>query len=105
LVQVNENTDSPDPLVFDTELPIESFIGFTGGPLCSTDYPGPGGPALVCGSPVYQHGLGIADLEYGALEPATPTTVPEPSTFALVATGILGLAGTTCQKIRLRMSR
>jgi len=98
-IQVEENIESLHPFVLDMDLPIESFIGFTGGPLCSTDDPGPGAPAFPCGSPVFQHGGLVSTLEYGALEPPTTSSVPEPSTFALFATGLLGLAGASRRKL------
>jgi hypothetical protein len=99
-ITVDQNTPSPVPPEFDTELPIESLIGFTGGQLCSTDYPGPGGPSSDCGSIVIEKGgLVVGVLEYGALEPATPSSVPEPSTLALFATGLLGLAGASRRKL------
>jgi PEP-CTERM motif len=74
---------------FDAGLPLSSLVGFTGGQLCSTNDPCDGGASFL-------FGLGgeiIGTLEYGALELPTLAPVPEPSTFALLAIGLLGLAG------------
>jgi hypothetical protein len=91
-IQVDQ---SPNPYrTFDALLPIESLVGFTGGQLCSTDNSCGG-----AGSPLFEHGGILTTLEYGELEPATPASIPEPSTFALLATGLLALAGTSLRRL------
>jgi hypothetical protein len=89
-IQVNQNfNDFLHPFVIDIGIPVQSLVGYAGGELCSTD-----STPDVCAGILWQHGQALDLLEYGSLEPATsPSTVPEPSTFALMSTGLLAAFG------------
>jgi hypothetical protein len=84
--------------VFGLNLPSASLIGYMGGTLCSLDQPcinlGPSGLIYVQ-SPYGIDGSGPEAIA-GTLTLASPTAVtPEPSSFVLLGTGVLGLAGAT----------
>jgi hypothetical protein len=82
--------------LFGLNLPNASLIGYMGGTLCSLDQPcislGPSGLVYVQ-SPYGIDGSGPQAIA-GTLTLASPTAVtPEPSSFVLLGTGFLGLAG------------
>jgi hypothetical protein len=82
--------------LFALNLPEASLIGYMGGTLCSLDQPclGPSGLIYVS-SPYGLDGSGPVAIA-GTLTLASPTAVtPEPSSFVLLCTGVLGLAGAT----------
>jgi hypothetical protein len=82
--------------LFGLNLPEASLIGYTGGTLCSLDQPCLGASGLIyVSSPYGQDGSGPVAIA-GTLTLASPTAVtPEPSSFVLLCTGVLGLAGAT----------
>lgn len=82
--------------VFGLNLPNASLIGYMGGTLCSVDQPcitlGPSSLVYV-DSPYGVDGSGPEAIA-GTLTLAPPTAVtPEPSSFVLLGTGFLSLAG------------
>ena len=89
-IQVSQDfNDFLHPFVIDIGIPVQSLVGYAGGELCSTD-----STPDTCAGILWQHIAAVDRLEYGSLEPATsPSTVPEPSTVALMSTGLLAAFG------------
>jgi hypothetical protein len=80
---------------FDLGLPLDSLIGYDGGLVCSSSNEVGG----YCFSPVFTHGVQTDQLISGYLEPQiSSAATPELSTFALLGTGILVLAGAVRRK-------
>jgi len=79
-------------------LPVSSLVGYTGGPLCTISL-------IPCGGDYTTLYTGESDENFyfelgGDLTPDTP--VPEPSTLLLLATGMVGVAGTARRRILSR---
>jgi PEP-CTERM motif len=92
---VGDFTDSSGDM-FQIALPPTSLIGYTGSAVCSL--------ALACNPTLdiptifIQAKTDIGNIaRSGSLTPAAAAT-PEPSTFALLTTGLLGLAGAARRK-------
>jgi hypothetical protein len=83
------------PAGLELSLPIESLVGFEGGQICSDTY-----TPDTCGTFVFIHGFYIDEAVYGTLEPESPiAATPEPTTFVMLGTGLVGLATTIKRKI------
>jgi PEP-CTERM motif-containing protein len=74
--------------------PSDGFVGYVGGDTCSVSNPCDG--SVVSG--VLFAKSTIDDLETGSLTLDPTGQTPEPSTLALLSSGILGLAGITRRK-------
>lgn len=85
-------------LVFELNLPVESLAGYDGGTICTRTF------TLACSTTLgYPYPVGIDSFltgtndDYDAFLSGTltpvPSATPEPSTFALLGTGLLGVAG------------
>src|ERR1035441_10562911 len=75
-------------------LPVVSLVGYTGGPICSTEDPCYGGP--LWGNTESRYAFGYSDgyvFNSGDLEPS-----PEPSSLILALTGALGIAAVMRRK-------
>ncbi len=69
-------------------LPVDSLVGYDGGPICSTEY-----PCLDGDTSFYYFGLNDHAFISGDLEPS-----PEPSSLILALTGALGIAAALRRK-------
>jgi hypothetical protein len=91
---------------FYLSLPVSSLIGYTGGKLCSA--------LLYCGNSMVTFPseffanmtgpLSSDFVEAGALTLASSAPTPEPSSIALLATGLLGAAHLTRRRRKLANS-
>jgi hypothetical protein len=89
-------TDSSSGDMFQIALPPTSLIGYTGSAVCSLSLAC--NPTLDIPTIFIQVKTDMGNIaESGSLTPAAVAT-PEPSTFALLGTGILGLAGAARRK-------
>lgn len=83
--------------IFDLALPLNTGVlaGYSGGPICSV--------ANACGESVsfLENSAGkYVPIETGSLTPLVlPTTAPEPSSIALLGTGLLCLAGVVRRRL------
>lgn len=77
---------------YDLRLPVPSLVGYGGGPICSVSAGGCGGDL----STTELNGEFYGDAEDGTLSPneaiSGTSITPEPSSFALLCTGLLGVA-------------
>ena len=75
---------------YDLRLPVTTLVGYDGGPICSLDAGGCGGAV----STTLLNGGSAGDALDGTLALNEPSTVtPEPSSFGLLCTGLMGMAG------------
>jgi hypothetical protein len=89
-------TDSSGDM-FQLALPTTSLVGYSGSAVCSLGLSC--NPTMDIPTVFIQAKTDIgAVATFGSLTPA-PASTPEPSTFALLGTGILGVAGMTCCKL------
>jgi PEP-CTERM motif len=96
---VGDFTDSSGDM-FQIALPPTSLIGYTGSAVCSLVLSC--NPTLDIPTVFIQAKTDIGSIaSSGSLTPAAAAT-PEPSTFALLTTGILGLAGAARRKFNSR---
>lgn len=90
-VSISEGEDSLELL-----FPETSLVGFSGGVLCAASYNNCPNQADGSADSGYGTGSGFgvaltADLSTSA--PVNPSVTPEPSSIALLGTGLLGVAG------------
>jgi hypothetical protein len=79
-------------------LPVSSLIGYAGGSICvSTSVPSCGDMTVF--DPQVP-GLDVSDFSVvsGTLTPVPPAVTPEPGSFVLLGTGVLGCVGLACQR-------
>jgi len=99
----DQNSDAP----FSLALPVASLVGYTGGSICSMESPCADGVDFTSafsfpGSPSTDPYVESGSLTLiSSVDPPSAVT-PEPSTFALVGTGLLSLAGAARRKFFLR---
>lgn len=93
-------------------FPTSTLVGYSGGPVCT--YPaGKNCPIVPIGdtepmgwvlSEFSTLTMEINDIQSGTLDPIPTTTTPEPSTFVLLGSGLIGtlfLNGAFCRKFSL----
>jgi PEP-CTERM motif len=94
----------------DVDFPVASLVGYSGGPLCGNCPIMMGGPILsslaynfdgLSSSGAHPISTVSFFLQEGTLTPEA-TAVPEPSTFALIGTGVIGFAGAFCRQRLVR---
>jgi hypothetical protein len=71
-------------------VPVDTLVGYTGGPLCSENDFCSGSGSFA--STYYDGGGASAEAVFGSLTPVASAT-PEPSSLALLGTGVLGAVG------------
>jgi hypothetical protein len=76
---------------YDIVLPVDSLVGYTGGPICSDANICPGGYNGLSSRGLFD--IGSHDFDDGqmVLDPLDTYITPEPSGFILLATGAAGL--------------
>jgi PEP-CTERM motif len=99
----DQNSNAP----FSLALPVSSLVGYTGGSICSMESPCADGVSFTSafafpGSPSTDPYVESGSLTLiSSVDPPSAVT-PEPSTFALVGTGLLSLAGAARRKFSIR---
>lgn len=92
------NTEDSSGNIFSSGLTASTLVGFIGGAFCSGQTP-------ICGSALedFSNGFSLYELQSGTL--SLTNAVPEPSTWAMMFAGFLGIGFLAARKkIRFRIA-
>ena len=90
LITIEEDWGVEEPETEVLYIPAKTLIGYHGGSLCSLS------SECVDDTSSFAGSIEPADFNFGQL---TPAATPEPSSFLLLSTGLLGIAGAARRRL------